>query len=144
MKTSAEKILQLKDESIKKRFRIIKRINKSSPTAHYGAIYRTFRVKDGKYPICENIVVFSNKLRDPTDLQKVMEDCMVWGRNHGETHLAIAVKPMIEEFFKRKNIRDSIKQKNYDEFMNRIGLKAAGIKTDSVIPNTVTSEVKKS
>ncbi|MFT4326112.1 MAG: hypothetical protein ACMXYK_01275 [Candidatus Woesearchaeota archaeon] len=118
MRTPAEKIALLKDTSIKKRFRIIKRENKHSPSAQYGTIYRTYRTKDAPYPIHDTIIVFSQKLRDPTNKDKVIEDCIAWGRNHGETHLAPAVKPLIEEFFERKAKRDAAKQKRYDDFMN--------------------------
>ena len=122
MKTPAEKIAMLKDESIKKRFRIIKRTNKNSPAAHYGAIYTTYRKKDVPYPVNETIVVFSNKLSDPTNPEKVAEECLVWGRNHGETHLAPAVKPLIEKYFEGKAIRDQKKEEKYQELKKKMGV----------------------
>lgn len=122
MKTTVEKIAMLKNESLKKRFRIIKRVNKSSPTAHYGCIYHTYREKNVPYPICENIVVFSTKLTEPNNVEKVIEECMFWGRNQGETHLAPAVKPLIEDFFKRKAKRDADKEKKLSEIKERLGI----------------------
>ena len=122
MKTIPEKIAMLKDENLKKRFRIIKRVNKNSPTAHYGCIYHTYREKNVPYPICENIVVFSKRLQDHNDIEKVIEDCLFWGRNFGETHLAPAVKPLIEEFFKRKAKRESEKQEKLEEIKKRLGV----------------------
>ena len=122
MKTVAEKITLLKDTSIKKRFRIITRKNKDSPAAYYGCVYRTYRKKDVPYPINENIIVFSKKLRDKDSLEKVIEDCVFWGQNHGEIHMAIAVKPLIEEFFLRKEKRDAEKEKKHAEIKKRLGV----------------------
>lgn len=122
MKSVAEKIQMLKDDSIKKRFRIIKRENKHSPTAHYGCIYRTYRRKEVPYPISETIIVFSKRLRDPNDSDKVIEDCQFWGQNKGELHMALAVKPLIEEFFTRKQERDRKKQERYDAFKQKMGV----------------------
>lgn len=122
MRTPAEKIAMLKDDSIKKRFRIIKRENKNSPSAHYGAIYTTYRKKEVPYPINDTIIVFSQKLSDPKNKEKVIEECLVWGRNHGETHLAPAVKPLIEEFFKRQIERDAKKKERYEAFKGKMGI----------------------
>jgi len=122
MKTIAEKISMLKDNNIKKRFRIIKRVNKASPTAYYGCIYHTYRDKNVPYPISENIIVFSKRLEDPNNMEKVIRDCMFWGRNFGETHLAPAVKPLIEEFFRRKLIRDKKKEEKMRKIKENLGI----------------------
>ncbi|MGM5483804.1 MAG: hypothetical protein ACQER9_02700 [Nanobdellota archaeon] len=122
MRTIADKIKLLKDDNIKKRFRIITRKNKDSPAANYGCVYRTYRKPESKYPINDTIIVFSKKLRDKDDMQKVIEDCTFWGRNHGEMHMAVAVKPLIEEFFERKKVRDEKKQKRYDEFKKKMDI----------------------
>ena len=122
MKSVAEKIQMLKDTTIKKRFRILKRTNKHSPTAHYGCIYHTYRKKEIPYPVNETIVVFSKKLRDPNDMNKVLEDCQFWGQNKGELHMALAVKPLIEEFFTRKEERDLKKQQRYEAFKEKMGV----------------------
>ena len=122
MKTIAEKIEMLKDDSIKKRFRIIKRTNKNSPAAYYGCVYRTYRLPEAPYPINETIIVFSKRLRDPNDEEKVIEDCVFWGQNQGEIHMALAVKPLIKKFFERKRERDAKKQKKYDELKQKLGV----------------------
>lgn len=122
MKSVAEKIKILKDDTIKKRFRIICRKNKDSPSAHYGCIYRTYRKPEAKYPINETIIVFSKRLRDPNDEEKVLEDCVFWGQNHGEIHMAVAVKPLIEEFFSRKRKRDAEKKVRYEAFKKKMGV----------------------
>ncbi len=122
MKSIAEKITLLKDDSIKKRFRIITRKNKDSPAAYYGSIYRTYRSTNVPYPINEVIIVFSKRLRDPNDEEKVIEDCVFWGQNKGELHMAIAVKPLIIEFFKGKNERDNKKQEKYNKLKEKLGM----------------------
>jgi DNA-binding Lrp family transcriptional regulator len=122
MKTVAEKITMLKDDKIKKRFRIITRKNKDSPAAHYGAIYHTYRKPEAKYPINETIIVFSKRLTDPKNVEKVLEDCMFWGQNHGEIHMMTAVKPLIEKYFVGKVKRESEKDKRYQDFMAKTKL----------------------
>lgn len=122
MKTVAEKIAMLKDDSIKKRFRIIKRLNKDSPSAYYGCIYTTYRKPDVPYPINETIIVFSKKLTDKDNEEKVIEDCVFWGQNHGEIHMAVAVKPLIQQYFERKRQRDAKKQQRYDDLKDKLGV----------------------
>jgi hypothetical protein len=122
MKTIAEKITMLKDDSIKKRFRIIQRKNKNSPSAYYGCIYRTYRKPEAKYPINETIIVFSKRLRDPQDEAKVIKDCVVCGQNRGEMHMAIAFKPLIEEYFRRKQEREAKKEQRYEDFKKKMGV----------------------
>lgn len=122
MKSVAEKITMLKDDSIKKRFRIIKRLNKDSPAAYYGCIYTTYRKPGVPYPINETIVVFSKRLTDKDDEEKVIADCVFWGNNHGEIHMAVAVKPLIQLFFKRKEERDAKKQQRYDSLKQKLGV----------------------
>lgn len=122
MKSVADKIKILKDDSIKKRFRVLTRKNKESPAAHYGCIYRTYRKPEAKYPVNETIIVFSKRLRDPSNEVKTIEDCVFWGQNHGEIHMAVAVKPLIEEYFKNKAARDAAKEKRYQDFKKKMGV----------------------
>ena len=122
MKSVVEKIKLLKDETIKKRFRILTRKNKDSPAAHYGCVYHTFRKPDVPYPVNEIIIVFSKKLTDKDDKEKVIADCVFWGQNHGEMHMALAVKPLIEKFFENKEKRDAKKQEKYDDIKKRLGV----------------------
>jgi hypothetical protein len=122
MKTVAEKILMLKDDKIKKRFRIITRKNKDSPAAHYGAIYHTYRKPEAKYPINETIVVFSKRLTDPKSEEKIIEDCMFWGQNHGEIHMMTAVKPLISKYFEGKRKRDAEKEEKYQALKRKMGV----------------------
>ena len=66
--------------------------------------------------------MFSTQLRDPKDVEKVMEDCMVWGRNQGETHLAMAAKPLIKKYFEGKVKRETEKQARYDQLKEKMGV----------------------